>query len=420
MNIDLSTGLPASRDPAILQRGLTILEHITVMASRNAVGPIFTGKVDLSQIGLVGHSRGGEAVVAAQKINADESRGHQIKGVVSIAPTDFLGIVHETTPYLVIYGSADGDVDNGWPFRLYDRAAPLKSMIFVYGGIHNRFSAHPDWIGPGRLDSGDSRMISVADHHNIAKGYSLAFFELLFRRQNGYLVYFKRYGRPTNVATVELHHQFQDTTRLIVDDFEQGVLDRTAPLPPQLALRAQHNTLGKSVTTPDLVIPGGFSDARTEANLGRRDLDFFWHETIGAMIAWDSTTATYTTELGNRDVSPFQALSFRVTQRFDSSRNPHPPGLTPGAPQDFFIGLIDSAGRSTFVRVGTVTSIPFPYKRSDDISLTKSALKTVRIPLSVFKGLNPGLDLRSLQSVVFQFRQMATGEIAIDDIEFSN
>lgn len=430
VSVDLDEiNLPINRDPGILQRAHVVLDHIGVMARRHASGPLFVGKVDLSRIGLIGHSRGGETVVAAQRVNLDQGRGHQIRSIVSIAPTDFLGLTQTTTPYLVIYGSADGDVRIGWPFRLYDRMAPFKSMIFAYGAIHNFFSEHPDWRGlidprvPGPYtqlppDSADPRRISFDQHQNIARGYCLGFMQKHLRSHPGYDRLFKQEGRPPGLATIELFHQVQETNRLVVDDFEQGTLDRTLLLPPQLATRARNNTLGRPVTATGLAVPGGFTDALTEASLRTRDLSFFWHATTGVMLAWDAAGGSYRSETGDRDVSGFRVLSFRVSQRFDSPRNPHPAGLTSGAPKLFAVGLVDAANVSAFIRGGPLLTIPFPYKRTD--GLTKSALKSVRLPLSTFKEAEPRLDLRHIAAVVFEFTQSLTGEIAVDDIEFSN
>lgn len=172
------------------------------------------------------------------------------------------------------------------------------------------------------------------------------------------------------------------------------------------------------MTSTGLAVPGGFTDALTEASLRTRDLSFFWHATTGAMLAWDAIGGNYRSEVGDRDVSNFQVLSFRVTQRFDSPRNPHPAGLTPGAPKLLSVGLVDTGNVSAFIRGGPLLTIPFPFKRSD--GLTKSALKSVRLPLSACKEAEPRLELRHIAMVVFEFSESPTGEIAVDDIEFSS
>lgn len=420
VSIDLNDmNRPIDRFPAIVQRGLTILDHIRQWGVFNTTDPIFTGHVDLGQVALIGHSRGGEAVVSAQRLNIDNGSGHNIRAVISISPTDFLGITLPPVPYLVIYGSEDGDVSIGWPFRLYDRADALKAMVFVYGAIHNRFSTDPDWLA--LIDSTDARRLSEADHLNLARGYCLGFLDMVMHNVGDHAQLFKKNGRPSTIgAAVELHHQVQDPTRLTVDNFDQGALNRAAPLPPQLAARAGTNTLGGVVTVAGLVAPTGMVNARTEASLQHRDIAPFWHDTVGGMVAWDAAGGTYTTEVGDRDVSAFAVLSFRVAQRFDSPRNPNPAGLTtPGATQDCTVTLVDAANETASIRAGTIALIPFPYKRTN-AALTKSALKTIRIPLGAFTTANANLSLAAIRFIRFELGPAATGELAIDDIEFSN
>jgi hypothetical protein len=85
------------------------------------------------------------------------------------------------------------------------------------------------------------------------------------------------------------------------------------------------------------------------------------------------------------------------------------------------VRLTDGGGKSRAIRVSTFTDIPYPYVRGY-ADLIKSALKTVRIPLVSFTIANLGahdVDLTNIQSVSFEFNADATGELEIDDIEFS-
>jgi hypothetical protein len=424
--------------PGIVQRGLVILEHIAFWGVLNGSDPLFKGKVDLTQIALIGHSRGGEAVVSAQKSNVGDGRGFNIKAMVSISQTDFLGITHSTTPYLIIYGSADGDVSLGWPFRMYDRASLFKTLVFVYGAIHNRFSTNFDWllegVGPdSQIDSTDPRRISADDHLNIARGCCLGFLQLTLHGIGDHAALFKNNARLSAVtSSVEIHNQVREVPpRLTVDDFGQGAFNPAAPQGPQLAARATTNTLSNAVTQTGLVTPAGpFTNALTEASLRHRELnlagsnDFFWNDTFGEMLAWDAVGATYTQPLGTQDVSSLLVLSFRVTQRLGSARNPNPPGDTPGNSPDFSIELTDSAGAKAVVRVGSISLVPFPWKRLNSAgglsALSKSALTTIRIPLTAFTAVNAALSLKVLTGVAFKFTTTAKGEIAITDLEFSN
>ena len=100
-----------------------------------------------NNIGIMGHSRGGEAVVIAARLCQQEAWGYNINAVISLAPTNQYTFEHFggawAKPYLVIYGSLDGDLagigDTG--FELYDHASGMnKSMAFVYRACHDHFN----------------------------------------------------------------------------------------------------------------------------------------------------------------------------------------------------------------------------------------------------------------------------------------
>lgn len=129
----------------------------TMAATQSSAPASIRGKLDFSKVGLVGHSRGGDAVVMGALLSSARSLAFGIKCVTSIAPTDFTigftgGRVDGRVPvptslggnlrYLVLLGSHDGDVAdveaNG--FSLYDRATCDKTLIFARGLTHNRFN----------------------------------------------------------------------------------------------------------------------------------------------------------------------------------------------------------------------------------------------------------------------------------------
>ena len=92
------------------------------------------------------------------------------------------------------------------------------------------------------------------------------------------------------------------------------------------------------------------------------------------------------------------------------------------AAQDFRVRLTDLANKSRAIRVGVFTDIPYPYERGFPTRI-KSAMKSVRIPLESYSIANLGqesVDLTSVASVAFEFGATATGEVEIDDIEFTH
>src|SRR5262249_54053077 len=76
----------------------------------------FVGHVDLHDIGLMGHSRGGDGVVAAYQFNQTLGSPYGIKAVLPLAPVDFgnplggPGRTINNVPLLVILPYNDGDV----------------------------------------------------------------------------------------------------------------------------------------------------------------------------------------------------------------------------------------------------------------------------------------------------------------------
>ncbi len=146
-------------------------------------------QVDLDEVVLVGHSRGGEGVDRAS-IQVPLSAPYRIVGQVLIAPTDFGSQTAPYVPTVTLLPSCDGDVSDlqGQRFTDYSRDllpddTSLKSSVMVLGANHNFFNtewtpatavapANDDWYGrphrpcgsehPGRLSAGEQRDVGAA------------------------------------------------------------------------------------------------------------------------------------------------------------------------------------------------------------------------------------------------------------------
>jgi dienelactone hydrolase len=386
-------------------RARAILAHINLMAQNNSNPGLFQGHIDLGHIGIAGHSRGGEAVVRASRINAAEGLGWNIQGGVSIAPTDYFHYGDPGIPLLVIYGSNDGDVAGTWPdrtcFNIYDEAGRPRSFIFVYGATHDQFNTV--WAPTSLTVESDiapsdvPKLISLADHENVAKGYVTAFMQARLQGRDEQLEYFSANLRPSLVSALQIHASHQVPGTKILDDFEQ------------LPHNPNTNTIGGTVTATAL-------STLSENALHTLDIHSP-HVTSGGEIAWQTVSGRYVSAVTvpAKDVSGYAVLAFRVTQKYGSPEN------LLEQPQDLFVGLTDGGGKSRAIRVSTFTDVPFPYERGYT-DLIKSALKTVRVPLASFAIANLGaqdVDLTNITSVSFEFDANPTGHIEISDIEFS-
>lgn len=396
-----------------VDRAELLFEHLDTLQTR-------FGTAMRNEVGAMGHSRGGEAVAIVPRLNHQGGHGWNIEAVVSLAPTD--QYTSETidgawaTPYLVIYGSLDGDVAGGWGspmntgFALYDRAADeVKSMVFVYGATHGRFNTV--WgdvdLGFGKIGPGEAAAaISMDVHQKILKGYATGFFRQHLLGEDQFRGAFTGDWVPAAVeaadgGSVELYTQYQDTSREVVDDFEEA----------HTATSWQSSAIGGTVDDSN-TLP---SDP-TEDEL--YDVDSHSpHDTSGLALEWDGTTdeLRFTVPPGHRDVRSYDAVSFRVTQTAGSPANP------PGE-QDLYLAMEDGDGTIRKVKASAFGTIPEPFDRYHD-QYTKSAMTTVRVPLAAFVIKVPGPDsvrLDDVRDVTFEFEREPTGEIQIDSVEFTD
>jgi hypothetical protein len=112
------------------------------------VGSLLDGKVDMTRIGLMGHSRGGDAVASFVLYNQTLPVGERfpLRGVVSIAPVDYERHAPYGVPYLTVFGSCDGDVSNLQGARLYERSQYQSNdpyprfQVVQVGGNHDAYN----------------------------------------------------------------------------------------------------------------------------------------------------------------------------------------------------------------------------------------------------------------------------------------
>ena len=283
-------------------------------------------------------------------------------------------------------------------------------MVFVSGAIHDRFNTV--WgdgdLGFGQLGGSDLNKIITADaHHKIALGYMTAFFRRNLRGEAQWEGIFTGQWRPASVeaadgGTVKTYHQYTGTSRREVHNFE-GVHTPTS---------WQTSTIGGAVSD-DASLPV----QPVEDDLWTVDASSP-HQTAGLLCRWDNLTDRLRFDLpaGQRDVGGFDVLSFRVTQKNGSPSNPA--GMT----KDLYVTLKSGNGKSRSIRAAAFDEIPYPDQRFYS-QFTKSAMRTVRIPLSSYQiaviNTDP-VDLTDVVSVEFDFGVNSAGEIEVDSVEFSD
>lgn len=458
-------------------RGWMLLQHLRQWRRFNdSTGSPLQGKVDLSRIALMGHSRGGEAVAVAAAFNRlshypDDATltfdfGFNIRSLVAIAPVDGqYRPADKPTPlsnvnYLLIHGSHDGDVStfSGLPqyerIRFTDGGDWFKSAFYVYRANHGQWNTV--W---GNKDNGprsgrflDLRgLLPPAAQRKFAEVTITAFLEATLRGRREYLPLFRDHRvaggwLPKTMYTT----RFEESGFRAAADFEDDV-DVTTGSAPGVRLAGDSLATWKEALVP----------FRT-----RNSTQFHNAAWIGwnNRIAGDDTTrmgrpAAYELALGDSlrsawGVDRASALVFSLaptdakpgprqpardtTARRDSSaaRRPSPrrtPPRRPSGPDttafDLSVEVVDASGTAAKVPLSTYGPVRRPvesyiYLRSGRDrqrfgSLSEIVLQTYVIPFSDLQRVAPAIDLDRVARVRFVFDRTPAGTVVIDNIGFS-
>lgn len=455
-------------------RGWLLLEHLKVWHKWNKMeGHLFHKKVDTSNLALIGHSRGGEAVAHAAMFNKlpfypDDASvkfdyNYNIKSIVAIAPVD--GQYEpgdrkteiEDLNYFVIHGAQDGDVSSFMGSQQYERVNfkdsiyHFKSGVYVYGANHGQFNTswgNNDTSNPfsGLLNL--KQLLSSEDQKKIAQVYISSFLDITLENKNEYLPLFidARKGKDWLPETIYLN-QFEDSTLKPVANFDED--------------------FDVSTITQD----GGVVNTKNLSVWREQEIQLKWQKkgSRALFVGWnydleneeesiesvpDSLIASYTICLYSTAVDSSAVLVFSMAESKESA-NPKSEGKwakndgnkknknedsdkddyqkdedkedkdEPKRPIDFTIQLSDSSGQkvsfplsefSPLQRVIEVMIMKTGFIK-DDIQSEK-VFQTFYFPTKNFQKINPNFTLSDIEKITFIFDKNVSGVVAIDNIGF--
>ncbi len=406
------------------ERGLLLQHHLgmwnTFNTSGGAFGSLFVGRVDLTRVGTMGHSRGGEGVIWNYERNLSLGSPYGIRAVLPLAPVDFYGHFINNVPLGVILPYCDGDVYSLPGVGYFDDARysasgdpTPKYTILSLGSNHNYFNrmwtpgqfvagTSDDWgttgTHCGSAAPGNGRLTST-QQRGFGAAYMSAFFRRHLQDQTQFDVILNRDAPPPPSA--------QTTT--VYTAFFPGASDRKDIDRLSLAAELTTNNLGGAVTSSGLV---GYQLCGESGPICAGGSSREPHQSYlsSAELGWTSSTATYTNAIPDlkRDVSNFATLQFRTAVDFNDAKN------AVGQSQDLSVRLTDGYGRTSTIRASDYTSVLYypPGGSSDRAAI----MNTARIPMSAFTNI----DITSIVSVSFLFDRKATGNLIVSDIAFSN
>lgn len=431
----------------IMARGRLVLRHLQRLREWNAnggtpasLGVDLQGKLDFTNVGLMGHSRGGEGVRAAHSIYTATGSSEatmwqglipnlQFKGVFEIAPTDArreetgTGLVATGTNWNVLLPICDGDVFTLEGVRAFDRLLALtssttesqstpKSTYTVWGANHNFYNT--EWqssefqtrcTGRGNVQLYQSSASGSSTQRQTSLASALAF----FRGNVGTAAdpnfnknFNPRYGLPsvtTSITKVDRGYMpsFDAVYNLVGEDFTQSV-------GTDLCLAGSGDECSGVTTRVDSV----------------QEHDPNQHAVIVDWLSSGSNTyyqTNWAAAADGTDVSNFLNLDFRISRSANLADNP--PGRT-----TFSIQLVLANGLSNAVSlckyidlrgpVGGIRCTNASGPCNNDTHL-HVILQTVRIPLGDFGSV----DLTKVRGVRFSFNNTSSGSINIANIRFT-
>jgi len=317
-------------------RAWILLKHLELWTKWNndTINP-FYGKVDLENIALIGHSRGGEAVAIAAAFNQlpyypDDATvkfnfGFNIKSVIAIAPVDGqykpakTGTFLNNVNYFVLQGSHDMDMQSYHGARQFQRVKftdndfHVKTGLYIWGANHGQFNSvwrRNDVGYPGIALFNRKQLISEKNQKKIAKVYITAFLEATLRKKSGYLDLFRDWRTGLNwLPETVFQNQYEDSDCKFVCSFEEDINLKTTTLK------------NGEISSSDLTV---WKESTVPLKWGEQD-------TRAVFVGWnkketDSLTGNYTVTIEPGDQPKADTsgwLIFSIAESKESS-NPHP------------------------------------------------------------------------------------------------
>ena len=464
-------------------RGWLLLEHLRRWRAWNdSLGSPFYHKVDMGNIALMGHSRGGEAVAVAAAFNRlshypDDATikfdyNFDIKSIVAIAPVDGqYQPAGKPTPvenvnYLVFHGSHDGDVSAFSGLRQYQRikftdGRPwFKSAVYVYRANHGQWNTV--W---GNKDNGPrsgrwlalDELISPEEQRQFGRVYIGGFLEATLKGKKEYLPMFRDHRTIGQWLPKTMYiTRFSESSYRALAGFDEDVDVTTGSVPgvmisgdslsgwkeAPIPIRSRNSDLGtnavwlgwnnkpvgKDTTKPRA--PASYSITISDS------LRAAWNvgEGSSVVLSLAPTPATPGPRKTDRDTTK-KADSSGTKEKpsgkvASNKKKPDDKKAAPDTtPVDLTVEVVDAAGGtlrvplSQFGKPRRPLEITVYRRKGRDKTVFPNpyelVLQTYVMPLKEFPRGTSGFDASRVKTIRLVFDRTRVGEVVVDDIGFS-
>ncbi|HEX6917733.1 MAG TPA: hypothetical protein VF140_06605 [Phycicoccus sp.] len=416
-------------DTGMRQRGALLEKHVDLWNDWNAnptgpFGDTFLGSVDLSRIGVMGHSRGGEGAVWQVLVDRERPSPYGIDAVLPLAPVDFTRVTLNEVPLGVVLPSCDGDVSDLQGVHFFDDsryAVPgdptPKSVVVVHGANHNFFNTvwtpSSGHAGTWNDSTCDKVALTPVEERHVGVAYVASF----FRRHLGGEIARGRVWTGERVPSAI--GDVQTRVSYLAPDSPSARLDVNRFVVPG---ELHTNTFGGAVETTDLGTFGWCENRELSPcvpGLSWSDihLSWSWFGPVGpglqqGVLGWtpnaDGQARVRFTLPGGADVSALDYLGFRTV--------PNPGYLANDgvAYQDLVVVVEDGAGARAEVAAADAGNDALAFPFDDRAAGGHIVLHQMRFPLAGFTGV----DLTDVVAVELAFTRTDRGVIDVADLAF--
>lgn len=456
-------------------RGWMLLKHLEVFRALNdsAGKPLF-GKVDLTRIALMGHSRGGEAVAIAGAFNRlshypDDATirfdfHFAIRSLVAIAPVDGqYRPAEQPTPvsdynYLVIHGSHDGDVSSFMGLTQYNRfrftrpGPEFKSAIWMHRANHGQWNTVWNNKDNGtysvralQLDA----LVSGEEQRRFGRVVIGGFLEATLNGRDEYRPLFRDHRVAGDWLPPEMYlTRYADARTQWLATFEEDV-DVTTGTAPGVRIRADSVSLWKESDAPARARASTFRSNNVtlgwnNAAPGPDSTAVRWPARVSFSVpdslrrAWNvSSASTLLLTIGSTDQKPGARKVPRDTTARDTTRRDSRAAKKPAPPKprtpardtvapDLTVELEDANGHVARLPLSTFGPVRMPiesyiYRRRNRDktqfpTLAEPVMQTYVAPLGRFRDATTAFDPGALRTIRLVFDRKKVGAITVDDV----
>jgi len=449
-------------------RGWLLLKHLEAFRGWNAAsGNPFSGRVDLENIALIGHSRGGESVAHAASFNRlshypDDANvrfdfGFGIKSLIAIAPSDGqYQPADRLEPlsninYFVLHGAHDGDVSSFVGMRQFqrlrftDEQPWFKSALFIYRANHGQFNttwgANDAGGGLDRFLLDKRAFLSGEEQRRIAKVYMSALLDATLREKRGYVALFRDYRVASSWLPKTIYeNRFESNRFRVIADFEEDI-DVTTGSAPGVRLAAD-----SLKTWKEGVLLFRWTSVRHNNNV----VTLGWNNRVEGRDTASATPGRYQILLGDSlvrtwSVGSSSSLMFGLastgekpgprkavadsavkTKSRKVARKQKKVSTDSLSALDLTVELESSNGVIARLPLSHFAPIRPPlkvnlakWKRVDRKMVQKSfevVLQTFSLSLAQFAASQPEFDPARLRAIRFVFDRSVAGEVVLDQV----